>query len=352
MHGHGQLRRQAILRTVLSLSGVLLASNPSIAAPVQEEDIELATPSGALRGTLTFSTSPAARPNPPSSSVPRPLVVLINAGSGPTDRDGNGPGFHPDCLRQLAHALASAGHAVVRYDKRGVGGSITALGPDESKLRFTHYVDDASRWSKRLASDPRFSGVVLLGHSEGALVAAMAAARVRPIGFVSIGGVSAPAGENLRHQLIGKLPQELAIRSEEILSGLEHGKSAAAVPDSLLSLYRPTVQPYLISWFQIDPTKEYGQLSNVPTLVVQGDTDLQVSVEDARKLHKALPPSTLSIIPRMNHVLKTVSGDEAAQMTSYTDPSSPLSPELVTAITRFLARLHPNAPVAATSPLR
>lgn len=350
----GELQRQAILRTLKSLLGVLLVSTSAIAAPAREEDIELATPSGTLRGTLTFpaTSSPIEREKRPAASVSRPRVVLMNAGSGPTDRNGNGPGFHPDSLRQLAHQLAGAGHAVVRYDKRGVGGSLAALRSEESDIRFTHYVDDTYRWGKSLADDSRFSGVVLLGHSEGALVAAMAAARVRPLGLVSIAGFSAPAGDNLRRQLVGKLPPELAIRSDQILTELERGNISNAVPELLLPLYRPSVQPYLISWFKIDPLNEFRQLSGVPTLVVQGDADLQVGVDDARKLHRTLPASTLAVIPGMNHVLKAVSGDEVAQTASYMEPSSPLSPALVTSIDSFLVSLQPSASVPASASRR
>ncbi|MEI7446486.1 MAG: alpha/beta hydrolase [Burkholderiales bacterium] len=128
-----------------------------------------------LSGTLTL---------PDALGTPR-TVALFVAGSGPTDRDGNGPalGLRTDCLKQLAAALASGGVASLRYDKRGDGRS--AAGPtDESALRFEHFVDDAAEWARRLAVDPRFDRVAVLGHSEGALIAALCASHAPAVDHV------------------------------------------------------------------------------------------------------------------------------------------------------------------------
>jgi alpha-beta hydrolase superfamily lysophospholipase len=82
-------------------------------------------------------------------------VVLIVAGSGPTPRRQQRHARANDSLKLLAAALADAGFASVRYDKRGIGAS-RAAGPAESALRFDTYVDDAVAWIAKLKSDPRF----------------------------------------------------------------------------------------------------------------------------------------------------------------------------------------------------
>ena len=89
-------------------------------------DMTLATPTGTLAGTLEVPATPGPAP-----------VVLIIAGSGPTDRDGNTPLLpgKNDTLKQLALGLASRGVASVRYDKRGVGASAAAWCRSRPALR-------------------------------------------------------------------------------------------------------------------------------------------------------------------------------------------------------------------------
>ena len=94
------------------------------AAWADDSAITLATPTGTIHGTLSL----------PASAPPYPVVLII-AGSGPTDRDGNAASIHPDSYKLLAAALARDGIASVRYDKRGVGESAQAA-PPESQLRF------------------------------------------------------------------------------------------------------------------------------------------------------------------------------------------------------------------------
>jgi len=288
----------------------------------------LATPGGALAATLALPAGAARTP-----------VVLIIAGSGPTDRDGNSallPG-HNDSLKMLAAALADAGFASLRYDKRGIGAS-RAAAPDESALRFDTYVDDAAAWIARLNADPRFTSVAVLGHSEGALIGMLAAQRGAAAAYVSVAGIADSPGAILRRQLAGKLPPALAEANEGILAALERGQLVAEVPPALAAFYRPSVQPYLISWMHYDPAREIAAL-HIPLLIVQGTTDIQVDPGQARALQAARPDAALALIPGMNHVLKAVPADAARQLASYGDPSLPLAPGLAGAITGFLRSL-------------
>lgn len=311
------------------LSMLVLAGHA--VAQVREQALDLVTPGGTIAGTLASPPGPAKVP-----------VVLIIAGSGPTDRDGNSamlPG-HNDSLKMLAAALAEAGFASLRYDKRGIAAS-RAAAPDESALRFDTYVDDAAAWIGKLKADARFTAVTVLGHSEGALIGMLAARRGGAAGYISVAGIAQGAGAVLRRQMAGKLPPDLAAANERILQALERGETAAEVPPALASLYRPSVQPYMVSWMRYVPSREIAAL-RMPVLIVQGTTDIQVDVGQAEALKAAKPDATLAIVPGMNHVLKAVPADPQRQMASYGDPALPLAPQLAGTIVGFLRGVPPQ----------
>lgn len=309
---------------------VLLASFSTVGAVI-EEPISLSTPErNELHGTLVL----------PAELGPH-TVALIIAGSGPTDRNGNNPTFQNDGLKMLAHALASGGIASLRYDKRGVGASAASL-TDESELVFHDLVDDARAWLKLLAADQRFSSVVVIGHSEGATIGLLAAQHSAARAYVSIAGPGKRASQGLRSQLEGKLPTTLADRNEQILTALEAGTIVQDVPPALMALYRPSLQPYLVDWFKVVPTDEIKKLP-LPCLIVQGTTDLQVTVPSAHALHDANPKAELVIVEGMNHVLKLVPLDPAKQLVSYRDASLPIAAMLSDSIIRFIRFHVPDA---------
>lgn len=293
--------------------------------PARDHPVRLETATGTLHGTLLL----------PEGAGPHPVALII-AGSGPTDRNGNSallPGANHS-LKLLAEGLAERGVASLRYDKRGVGQS-AAAGPRESELRFDTYVEDAAAWLRQLRGDARFSTVSVVGHSEGSLVGMLAARQARADAFVSVAGVARRASEVLRDQLRPQLPPELWSESERILAALEAGRTADSVPEALDVLYRPSVQPYLISWFRYTPAAEIAHL-RVPVLIAQGTTDVQVAVAEARALKEAKPDAELLVVEGMNHVLKLVPADPAAQQASYSNPSLPVAPALLEATARVL----------------
>jgi hypothetical protein len=312
--------RKRIVPLALALAAALAAA-PAFA---QQSDVT----SGAVHGTLLL---------PANLSKPVPVVLII-AGSGPTDRDGNSamlPG-HNDSLKMLATDFAMNGIASLRYDKRGIGQSASGA-TKESDLRFETYVDDAVAWCNQL-HEPRFSGVVIAGHSEGSLIGMIAAKKCEAAGFISLEGAGFPAAGILRTQLKGRLPEALQAENERILKSLEAGKTVDDASQTLASLYRPSVQPYLISWFKYDPAKEIAALK-VPVLIVQGTTDVHVSIDDAKRLAAANPKAKLVTIEGMNHILKMVSGDVQAQLPSYSDPKLQLSEKLTPALVQFVRRV-------------
>lgn len=287
-----------------------------------EERLQLRTATAVLHGTLEL----------PSGSPPLPVVLII-AGSGATDRDGNQPQLKNDSLKLLAHALAAEGIASLRYDKRGIGES-AAAGAKEEQLRFEMYVGDAVQWAGMLREDSRFSRVGLIGHSEGSLIGMIATKQTKIDAFVSIAGLGRAAQEILRIQLSAQLPKQLRAKFERILDELAAGRVVADAPPELAFLFRPTLQPYLISWFKYDPVREIAGL-DVPVLIVQGTTDLQVGVDDAKRLAAAKREAKLVLVDNMNHVLKRAV-TPAEQQAAYTDPSLPIEPKAIEEITGFL----------------
>lgn len=313
--------RTSLLALSLALTGSALAASMSTT---------LATGGLTLHGTLETPDTPAPWP-----------AVLIVAGSGPTDRDGNSAGLPGtnDSLKQLAQGLARQGIASVRYDKRGIGQSVPTSGPAlrEEILVFGDFVNDAAAWVRQMKADPRFAGVGVIGHSEGALIA-LAVANDIPVGAVV---TLAGAGENLSDVLKRQIranpanPPELVAEVDRILAELSAGRRVASVPPVLAPLFRPSVQPFLISAFQYDPAQLIGTVKT-PVLIVQGDADLQVTPDDARRLAAANPQAELRLIPGMNHVLKQVGHDLTLNQRSYGDPTVPLSPALLPATAPFL----------------
>ena len=297
-------------------------------ATVLQRPISLDTGSGELFGSLLL----------PKSDNPVP-VVLILAGSGPTDRDGNNPdGGRNDSLKRLAWVLAKHNIASVRYDKRGVAASRPAT-PDERNLSVEGYVDDAVAWSQKLKNDPRFGPLILLGHSEGALIATLAAPRADAAALISLSGSARPVDQVIREQLARSLPPPLMLRSNQILDSLKAGHTDADVPAPLQPIFRPSVQPYLISLFRQDPAKAFAQLK-MPALIVQGSNDMQVGVGDAQALKAAKPDAELVVIEGMNHVMRIVPADVKRQLASYKDPNLPLAAELGGKLIEFIDGLR------------
>ncbi|OQP64407.1 alpha/beta hydrolase [Niastella vici] len=286
-----------------------------------EQTIVLHTANGDITGTLTLPERPGNIP-----------VALIIAGSGPTDRNGNNPMMKNESLQKLAHALAVTNIASLRFDKRGIGESRDA-GKKEADLRFEDYINDAAGWIELLKKDKRFSKVYVIGHSEGSLIG-MIAALDKAHGFVSIAGAGRSADKILKEQLATQ-PAMVKDSSFPIIDSLVMGKTVENVPKMLFALFRPSVQPYMISWFHYDPQTEIKKLK-MPVLILQGTNDLQVTVDDANLLAKSNTKAQLALIKNMNHVFRIVEGDRKENLAAYITPTLPISEELVSTISTFV----------------
>lgn len=317
--------------------GLLTSALPqwAVAQSILNEPLSLDTGSGVLAGSLMLPKRPEAVP----------LAILV-AGSGPTDRNGNNPFAEKlNTLQFLAKQLASLGVASVRYDKRGIGASVAAA-PDERTLRVAQYASDVGYWINRFKNDPRFSHIVLIGHSEGALMASLAATEHQVDALILLSGSGRNIATVLAEQLYQALPEPLFAQSLRIIETLQQGLHVDQVPDALAPIFRSTVQPYLSSLFAYEPAEVFAQ-TQMPTLIVWGDQDHQVSRADAQALASARPDAAVVMIQGMDHMLRisTSAGKKYP-------PNSPLAWQLGVSMEKFLRNQGILPPLSDTSSRR
>ncbi len=307
---------------IMILCGISLVCPTGTSLQAQSEEIvQIPCLEGHLQGTLLV----------PDHDQPIPIVLFI-AGSGPTDRNGNNPLMTNNSLKMLAEGLASHGIATLRTDKRGIGQShIDNL--REEDMRFEDNVIDVLQWTQSISRQP-WKSITILGHSEGSTIGMLAAKDTLIDKFISLAGPGMPAGEVIRNQIGSQYPKLLPY-VDTVLTILEHGDTTSEVHPFLLSLFRPSIQPYLISWIKYDPPEEIAHLHK-PILILQGNTDLQVDVQDAMRLHQASAHSTMQVIDGMNHILKRGPPDRVKNLATYKNADLPLHPDLIPAIVQFV----------------
>lgn len=291
---------------------------------VNAQEVTLKTPTGNIYGTLLQP-----------ENNPQKILVIIHQGSGPTDRDGNQAIMKNNSLKMLATDLEKKGIASLRYDKRGIAASSSAA-VNEADMRFDDLVQDLRGWITKMDTSYDFEKIIIAGHSEGSLIGMLACIDNPAVDkYISIAGVGRAADEILLTQLAAQGPgvEEMV---KPYLQSLKNGDTLSNVPASLESLFRPSVQPYLISWFKYNPAKEIAKLT-IPILIIQGNSDIQVAVSEAEILHTAAANSKYEIIKNMNHILKICKSRELKdQMAIYTNPELPLPKKFVKKITRFI----------------
>jgi uncharacterized protein len=297
----------------------------SFAAKAQEEIAVLKTATGDIEGSLLLPEQKTVIP-----------VVLIISGSGPTDRNGNQEEGTNNSLKFLAQEFQKNGIASLRYDKRGIGQSSDVSNKDEMELRFETYIDDVKAWIDHLSKDKRFSRIIVAGHSEGSMLGMIASVKNPKVSaYISIAGPGRPIDVVLKEQL-SKVPEDIKLKMYGMIDKLKKGDTLSNVPPFFYALFRPSIQPYMISWMKYDPAIEIKKLK-IPILILNGTTDVQVRVIDAETLAKAQPKAQLRIIKNMNHVLKTCDTlDKDIQKPIYDNPDLPLNAEFCKEITSFV----------------
>ncbi|WP_312460301.1 alpha/beta fold hydrolase [Proteiniclasticum sp.] len=312
--------------SLLTLTACGKEEKDDVKSAFPEEPFVLQVQEGTLHGSMMY----------PADKIIEAVVILV-PGSGPTDRNGNNPQAQGNNhLKLLAEALAQNGYATLRYDKRGIGES-KDLVKKESELTFDLAIEDVVRISEELKS-LGYSRLILLGHSEGALIAEAAVIKESLYdALILVSGSALPADELIQNQL-KSADQDLADLAEPIVDSLKNGKEVPKVPVSLFSLFRPSVQPYLISWFAYDPVKLMEEIA-VPVLVMHGDRDLQVPVEDASVLYEASQEGKLEVIAGMNHILKDSPLDREGNLATYSMENLPLHEDFLDKLIEFLEKL-------------
>ena len=321
------IRKALLFITSLALLG-------AIDAKAQLADSRIARDWGSISATLE-------RPATNSDTA-----ILIIAGSGATDRNGNsGTALSTNSYKMLSDELVAKGFAVMRYDKRGIGLS-TIPAADVPNLTFDNYIDDARACAEYLRSEG-FDRVFLAGHSEGGEIATIIAADNPELinGVILLCAPGYPIDEILISQLSAQLTPtylELMASVENIISTLKQGSmvNISDIPTELLSLFHPSVQPFLINCMEYDP-QEYIACCKVPVLIISGGKDIQVAVDNGDRLKAACDKSKHVVFDNMSHVLKDASSaDRMAQYYEvYINNTRPLTKGLTTTIAEFINNL-------------
>ena len=275
-----------------------------------------------------------------------PLVLII-PGSGPTDREGNTHMGESKIYHLLAQALYDAYRlASVRVDKRGMFSS-GAPGVDPNAVSMQDYADDARLWVNSLKQESTDGCIWLFGNSEGGLVALLAAQE--PEGICGVVLAAAPGrkmGEILREQLQNNPSNApIIIQVFETVGELEAGRKVdvTRLAPPLQQLFYPAVQNFMIDKMRYDPAELIAEIS-LPVLILQGESDLQISPErDAERLHKAAPGSRLVLLPGITHVFKKAASDSLQDNYAiYTDPKARVHESVVKAIGDFIVASIPK----------
>ena len=267
----------------------------------------------------------------PEGSEKMPLAIVIQ-GSGPTDRNGNQNMQKNNSLRFLAEGLVDKGIASFRYDKR----IVTLLKKGtlvENDVIFDQFIQDAISVIDYFKNDSRFSKMYIIGHDQGSLVG-MIAAQGKTDGFISIAG----AGQSIDDVIVGQLEKQapgLKDNARNAFDDLRENGFTVNYNRGLSSIFRPSLQAFLLDWMQYNPSDEIAKL-NIPVLIIFGSKDIQVDLKEADKLKIASPNAQFEVIENMNHIFKEILGDDLENSKSYNEYNRPVIPALIEKISTFI----------------
>ncbi|WP_088323061.1 alpha/beta hydrolase family protein [Polaribacter tangerinus] len=298
---------------------IFLSVISDFSAQLKTEEITIHNKKIELPGTLSFYEEKT------------PLIIWVH-GSGNIDRNGNQPKtpVKANYIQQFRSAVNKKNIAFFSFDKR----SANPKNKDFLKeTKITDFAKDIDEVILYFQKDNRFSKIFLVGHSQGSLIAMLT--KEKTAGFVSIAGTGETIDKTIVKQL-NKNNSTLAEAAKKQFDTLKVKGKIAVVNLFLTSIFAKQIQAFLYSWMQYNPAKEIKKIKT-PILIVQGDKELQVKIEDANLLKKAKPSSKLVIIKNMNHVLKEINSD-SENMSSYYSDKFPISEKLIEVVVQFIKK--------------
>ncbi|WP_214692375.1 alpha/beta fold hydrolase [Exiguobacterium sp. s160] len=300
------------------------------------------------------STIAATMTTPHGGQSPFPAIILIG-GTGGLDRDGNGTGFKSNLYKDLAEWLTTQGFVTLRFDKRGIGKS----GGNRNTVGLSGLVDDVATMIRYLKSlDHVLQDILLLGHSEGCIVATLAAERESVSGLILLSGAGVALKTSMQEQahfLLDEVKRTKGIKGKLLRLSLNE-KSVIGKQQKLFERVTATDQDTMRIQLMKFPAKwlrehlAYTDESlrdrlvqlNVPTLALTGDRDVQTDVHHLDELD-ALHAKHVEVqkIRNMDHMLKHFDGEMSildVKKQYRAQLKKPLHPELQHQLHEWLIR--------------
>ncbi|MEB1809760.1 MAG: alpha/beta hydrolase [Bacillaceae bacterium] len=288
----------------------------------------------------------------PETTEQKVPAVLIIAGSGAGDRDGNMPKLQLNLYKMIADGLADAGFISLRYDKRGVGESEGEI----NKAGLWDLVDDAESALQFLRNHTNVDQeqVYVLGHSEGTMLATALNERASLAGLILIAGAADTIEEATKYQrelayeelnnesgIKGWLIKKLKItdKAEKKTQKIFAKMSKSDKDEIRVQLFAKLPAKWFREHFQFDLYGSMGKIT-CPVLAINGTKDLQTKVENVYKVPELVNgPSEIHVVEGMNHILRYQKGDVSIQKVKsayQAQASEPLHPDLMQIITNWL----------------
>ncbi|GAB7257228.1 serine aminopeptidase domain-containing protein [Polaribacter sp. OB-PA-B3] len=305
-----------MIKIITSIVIILFGITTAL-AQIESEEIVIKNGEIELPGTLTFTKEKS------------PLIIWVH-GSGNVDRNGNQAGtpVKANYIKEFRDSVNKKNIAFFSYDKRTANKKNYPYLKD-TKIR--DFVIDVETVISHFKKEKQFSEIILAGHSQGSLIAMLASKNIDK--YISIAG-SGETIDKIMTQQIKKNNPMLGVIVKKQFDTLRIKGKIEKINPFLVTLFSKRNQPFLYSWLQIDPLEEIKKLT-IPTLIIQGEKDTQVTIEDATKLKKANTNAKLVFIKNMNHVLKTIEKEED-NLKSYYSSDFPLSKELIETVVQFV----------------
>lgn len=352
-----------------AVAGPPRPQEPKPPFPYLERDWKVTSGAATLAGTLTL----------PPGDGPFPAVVLIS-GSGAQDRDEAMVGHRPFAV--WADHLTRAGIAVLRLDDRGVGGSTG--GPVDAHTSET-FAGDVLAAVASLRAEPKIDAkrIGLLGHSEGGVVAPLAASRSQDVAFVVLLAGTGVTGEEIVGLQIAKIATAAGVpaataelqaaASRRVLAKVVAGAPEAELRVGLREAIEVQMAPaklseermeesiaaalgvYRTPWFRFflayDPRPALRQLK-VPVLALNGELDAQADADqNLPEIEKALreaanPDVTLRRLPGLNHLCQSA---KTGALTEYAQIEETVAPEVLDLVRDWILARFGERPARGAS---